>query len=201
MGRINRVQILYNGCFAHVFSRAVDKRNIFSDSVDFEKFKSQLLSSKQEFSFRIHHYCLMHTHFHLAVSMEDIGKFSEALKWVKWGYARYFNFKNTRFGPLWRDRFKSLLIENERYMNACGRYIERNPVAAGLVTKSEDWPYSSASHYAKGKRDDLVDAYTFDGEPMLIEENMEKSFTRGPVIGSELYKLRFEEDNAVPVPK
>jgi putative transposase len=201
MGRRNRKNILYDGCYAHVFSRAADKRYIFNGTQDFEKFKTLLAESKRRFSYRIHHYCLMHTHFHLAVSMDHAEAFSEGLKGVKWSYARYFNLRNQRFGPLWRDRFKSLLIEDERYLQACGRYIEGNPVEAGIVKRCEDWPYSSSRHYLEGKEDALVDSYTFDGEPITIKGDPEKTFTQGQVIGSDLFKIHFEEESILPVPR
>ncbi|MFH0754471.1 MAG: hypothetical protein V2A70_07900, partial [Candidatus Omnitrophota bacterium] len=59
MGRLNRKDILYDGCYAHIFSRAADKRNIFSGDEDFEKFKTLLVESKVKFFYRIHHYCFL----------------------------------------------------------------------------------------------------------------------------------------------
>lgn len=205
MGRKNRRSILYDGCYAHVFSRATEKKYIFETDHDFDTFKALLLESKSKHSYRIHHYCLMHTHFHLLVSMDNVKQFSEALKWVKWSYAKYFNYKHQRFGPLWRDRFKSLVIEDERYLQACGAYVEGNPVEAGMVERCEDWPYSSAQCYSsRHKKDALVDTYTFDGgSPLIVEkQNQEEFFTRGHVIGSELFKIHCQEKllQSMPVP-
>ena len=193
MGRINRGSILYEGCFAHVFSRSSEKRYIFEGDKDFERFKDLLLESKSRHGYRIHHYCLMHTHFHLVVGIGEVERFSEGLKWVKWNYTRYFNLREQRFGPLWRDRFKSLVIENEGYLQACGRYVEGNPVEAGMVKRCEDWPYSSSGYYFGGKEDVLVDAYAFDGEPVLIEEDPKKFFTKGHAIGSDTFKFYCHE--------
>lgn len=194
MGRINREDILSDGCYAHVFSRAIEKRYIFREDQDFKRFKEILLESKARFHYRIHHYCLMNTHFHVAVSMDEAKKFSEGLKWVKWSYARYFNLKRKRFGPLWRDRFKSLVIEDEGYLQACGRYIEGNPVEAGMVKRCEDWEYSSSRYYFLGKSDTLVDSYTFDGETAkAVNEDQKSFFTKGNAIGSDLFKLYCRE--------
>ncbi len=193
MGRRNREDILFDGCWAHVISRASDKRFIFEEAADFEKFKGLLMESKFKSGYKIHHYCLMNTHFHLVVSMEVAKHFSEGIKWVKWAYAKYFNFKAQRFGPLWRDRFKSLVIENERYLLACGRYVEGNPVEAGMVRKNADWAYSSSRHYETGQIDSLVDAYIFDGEPAVVVGEKEKFFAEGYAIGSELFKLHCQE--------
>lgn len=192
MGRKNRGNVLYDGCYAHVLSRATDKKYIFKANQDFETFRTFLQMSKDKYAYRIHHYCLMHTHFHLLVSMKSVKLFSEGLKWVKWNYTRYFNFKHQRFGPLWRDRFKSLLIEDERYLQACGAYVESNPVEAGMVGKCEDWPHSSSRYYFCGHEDALIDPYTFDGDAVIVEkERRQEFFTKGYVIGSELFKIQY----------
>ena len=68
----------------------------------------------------------MNTHFHLAVKISSIDKFSQALHYMKRDYTYWHNKKYKKVGPLWRERFKSLLIEDERYMYACGLYIEGN---------------------------------------------------------------------------
>ncbi len=196
MGRRNRRSILYDGCYAHVFSRSTEKKYIFETDQDFKTFKALLLESKSKYSYRIHHYCLMHTHFHLLVSMDSVKQFSEALKRVKWSYAKNFNYKHQRFGPLWRDRFKSLVIENERYLQACGAYVEGNPVEAGIVAKCENWKYSSAGYYFGQCEDALVDPYAFDGgNPLVVEkQKQEDFFMKGQAIGSELFKIHCQEE-------
>ncbi len=194
MGRKNRGSILFDGCWAHVFSRATEKKYIFREEADFKKFKDILLEAKTRHEFKIHHYCLMSTHFHIVVSIPSVQQFSEGLKWVKWSYARYFNLKNRRFGPLWRDRFKSLVIEDERYLRACGQYVEANPVEAGMVNRCEDWAHSSSRYYLRKAKDTLVDGYTFNGEPLVVAGNREEYFTKGHVIGSELFKIHCQEE-------
>jgi len=138
MGRIARQDILYAGCYAHVFTRAIGGFWIVSGQQDFEELKRLLLQAKKKFQFEIYHYCFMHTHFHVAVRVNDVFAFSKGLGYVKKKYAEWYNFKQKRFGPLWRDRFKSLLIEDEKYLYACGLYIERNPVKAGMVNKERN---------------------------------------------------------------
>lgn len=192
MGRYNRKSLLFDGCYAHVFSRAIEKRYIFQSSEDFQRFKELLLISKQRYAYRIHHYCLMNTHFHLVVSLDHVKEFSEGLKWLKWQYARYYNVKRKRFGPLWRDRFKSRLIEDEEYMKVCGNYVEGNPVEAGMVKKSEDWPHSSSRYYVMGQEDYLVDAYCSEGK-MAVSEELKRDCQKASVIGTELFKIHVEE--------
>jgi putative transposase len=69
---------------------------------------------------------------------------------LKSSYIRYFHAKYKLSGPLWRERYKSLLIENEPYLFVCGEYIENNPVKAGLANLSEEYPFGSA--YLKKKK-------------------------------------------------
>lgn len=98
--------------------------------------------------------------------------------------------------------FKGLVIEDERYLRACGLYVEGNPVEAGMVNRCEDWPHSSSRYYFTGLKDDLVDHYEMVGEIPRIEGNKESYFTKGTVIGSDLFKI-YKEENAfqwTPVP-
>ncbi len=157
-------------------------------------FQNLLLKVKKKYQFLIHHYCLMNTHFHMALSIANLHRFSLGLQWVKQEYTKYFNKKSLRTGPLWRERFKSLVIENESYLYACGLYIEYNPVTAGMVKKSEEWPYSSNAYYLTGKQNPLVDVY--DKTPKLpvdVDIQNAANFTQGYAVGSELFKLQIRE--------
>lgn len=193
MSRKARNEILFDGCFAHVFSQALEHRFVFHDSGHFEIFRRFLQEIKPKFSFSLHHYCLMNTHFHLLVSIPHLSTFSKALQQLKWQYTTWYNQRNKRQGPLWRERFKSLLIENESYLYACGLYIEQNPLKAGMVERSEDWPYSSSAYYELGKNDPLIDPYECEALPTGIDLKDDKFFTKGNVIGSELFKLQAKE--------
>ena len=189
MGRIPRNQLLYDGCYAHVFSRSISKQQIFRRSEDFEGFKEFLLNAKRKGNFLIHHYCLMHTHFHLAVTINDVNAFSNSLKELKRNYTYRFNAKTDHRGPLWRERFKSLLIEDEAYLSACGTYIEQNPVKAGLVARIQDWPHSSGRYYEDGILDPLIDYYDAFGLPDEIDLDDEDFFTKGSGIGTGLFRI------------
>lgn len=193
MARRSRQEILYDDCFAHVFSRALEKRWIFEEEGDFEYFKRLLREAKQKSGFSIHHYCLMNTHFHLAVSIPHLASFSRALQALQSKYTAFFNRKYHHEGPLWRGRFRSLLIENESYLYACGLYIEYNPVRARIVTKPSDWPHSSSPYYELGIPDALLDPYEGRVLPTTHSSLTEDSFTKGQVIGSDLFQLYLKE--------
>ncbi|MBF0523432.1 MAG: transposase [Candidatus Omnitrophica bacterium] len=201
--RMARNKILQDGCYAHVFSKSIEKRRIFQDAQDFQTFRESLLAVKAEYLFRIHHYCFMNTHFHLAVSIPSLDRFSVGLQRLKWSYTQYYNRRYQRKGPLWHERFKSLLIENDRYLYACGLYIEQNPVKAGLVAQSDDWAYTSASFYQKGRKDELLDGYEVPSLPDEIDRSDDIVFTRGAGIGTKIFKIYLKEataDRKMPVP-
>ena len=189
MPRRARGRILYEGCYAHIYSRALDQRFIFREKQDFEFFKTLLKETKQEFCYRVHHYCLMNTHFHFVVSMGSLTEFSKALKKIKQSYAEMFQNKYKRKGPVWWGRFGSQLIESERYMYACGLYIELNPVKAGMVEKAEDWEYSSSRYYFLGQPDELVDSYERPSYDTAMELTEGLNVGRGSYIGTPLFLL------------
>ena len=196
MSRMARSAFMYDGCYAHVISRSIRKQAIFNDTEDYQVFLDMLVQSKKEAQYRIFHYCLMSTHFHLAVKVANLTNFSKALQRLKSCYTYKYHAKYRLSGPIWRERFRSLLIENEPYMYACGRYIEHNPVEAGLVTRALDWPFSSCQYYENKKADGITDGYpndTLKNVPKHIDINDRSLFERGAVIGSNCFKFQLKE--------
>jgi len=193
-GRLARTDLLYDGCYAHVISRSIRKLKIFNEDDDFETFKKLLIIEKRRNKFKIYHYCLMHTHFHIAVEIPNVIDFSRSLSKVKSQYASAFHAKYRLSGPIWRERYKSLLIENEGYLLACGQYIEENPVKAGLVERSEDWKYCSSKHYNQDCVDGLIDEYEDMNSVRRVKVEAgttSEDFEKGNLIGSSFFKFQF----------
>ncbi len=191
MGRIAREALFYNGCFAHVFTRAIEKRKIFEKAEDFVFFKQKMIETKKEYSFKVFHYCLMQTHIHMVVEICDCDKFSQGMKTLKKAYTHKYNIAHKRFGAVWRDRYRAKLIENEFYLNACGKYVENNPVEAGMVDRAIDWPHSSSRYYELGEEDLIVDPYDHVGmRSMEIELIEGDEFEKMRAIGSEWFQYR-----------
>lgn len=192
MGRIARGSVLYDGCYAHVFTRAIEKRRVLKGEEDFKKLKRLIKQSKKKYKFCVHHYCLMSTHFHLVVRMENVGEFSKAMGFIKKTYSEWYNVKNKRFGPMWRDRYKSLLIEDENYLYACGLYVEQNPVKAGMVNEAAEWKHSSSRYYQVGGEDELVNGYELPELPDDVDLTRDGDFTRGLGVGSGYFKYQLK---------
>ena len=99
----------------------------------------------------------MSNHFHLAIEALKVSELSSYIGRVCERYTKYFHRKYNGSGPLWRGRYKSKVVQKEGYLNRLARYIERNPVRAGLnITRPDEYQWSSASCYMKGIDDQLV---------------------------------------------
>lgn len=142
----------------HVFNRGNNRHNLFSHSVDFEHFKDLMLTIKTELRIDIYHYCLMDNHFHLLLRILNSNGLPRFMHKLQLGYARYYKTRFGYQGHVFQERYKSPKIPKESYYLQCGRYIERNPLTAGLVKEAYEYPYSSARYYALGEENPLVTA-------------------------------------------
>jgi REP element-mobilizing transposase RayT len=135
------------GSFYHVMNRGIAKRPIFEDRSDRRHFLSRLARCVRLNWLEVHAFTLLSTHFHLVVRSTN-GRMSDAMRSAQHAYVRRFNRKHARDGPLFRGRFLSRRIDSELYWWRVLRYIDLNPVLAGLVSDSRDYPYGSAHFYA-----------------------------------------------------
>ncbi|MBI5969518.1 MAG: transposase [Deltaproteobacteria bacterium] len=136
----------YPEIFYHVLSRGNEKREIFRDKSDYLKFLDTIGQMVQRFKLGVHAYVLMKNHYHLLIHTKE-ANLSRAIQWLGVCYSVWFNRRHQRTGHLFQGRFKSFLIENERYFTAMVLYIHGNPLRAGLVGRLEDYPWSSYPAY------------------------------------------------------
>ncbi|MDP3620219.1 MAG: transposase, partial [Ramlibacter sp.] len=104
----------------------------------------------------IHAYVLMSNHFHLLATPETVEAIPQMMQAVGRRYVRYFNQRQGRTGTLWEGRYRSTLIQAERYLLACMVYIDLNPVRAGMESSPAAYPWSSHAHYAGLRSDRLI---------------------------------------------
>lgn len=113
--------------------------------------RERLLSLIEEYAQRcevdVHAYVLMGNHFHLLLTPRAADGLSHMMQGVGRSYVRYFNHFHQRTGTLWEGRYKSTVIQTERYMLACMAYVDLNPVRAHLCERALDYPWSSHAHY------------------------------------------------------
>jgi len=140
----------------HIIQRGNNRNPCFFARNDFQSYLDFLLESKQRFSCRIHAYVLMPNHIHLLATPDDIGAAAAMLKWLSQKYVQHINRKYRRVGTLWQGRYRSCLVDSEHYFMVCQRYIELNPVRAGLCTHPAEYDWSSYRANAYGYADARV---------------------------------------------
>jgi putative transposase len=149
------LRIAYNGAFYHVTARGNERRKIFISQADYKKFLSYLADAVHKYGVVLHAFALMANHYHLVVETPN-ANLSAFVHAVNSAYTTYFNIKRKRAGHLFQGRFKSILIEKDRYLLELSRYIHLNPVRAAIVEKPEDYPYSSYRSYASTREETIV---------------------------------------------
>lgn len=140
----------------HVILRGNNRQAIFFSDLDREHLLATLAESASQYRVAIHAYVLMDNHFHLLVTPPSADALSRMMQSLGRRYVGWFNARHQRSGTLWEGRFRAGLIEGERHLLACMRYIELNPVRAGLCAEPAQWPWSSAAHHMGLARSSLV---------------------------------------------
>jgi len=121
-------------------------RNIKTHGENIEDGITKLLCEKER-SVRIIAYLIMPTHFHIVLKQNSDSGIERYMANISNAYARYFNTRINRKGPLWIGRFRNVLVESDNQLMHLTRYIHLNPVSAGLVTNASNWKHSSYAEY------------------------------------------------------
>jgi putative transposase len=141
---------------AHLVQRGNNRQRCFVDDVDRQRYLDDARTAATRYCVAIHAYVLMPNHVHLLVSTPDAGATSRMMQALGRRYVAYFNLRHCRTGTLWEGRFHSSPIGTDRYFWSCHRYIECNPVRAGLCQSPRDFRWSSHRHNALGRDDPIV---------------------------------------------
>ncbi|KPA15103.1 transposase [Candidatus Magnetomorum sp. HK-1] len=153
MARIAR--IVSPGMPHHVTQRGNRRQKTFFNDDDYRFYLTLMSEWCNVHDVDIWAYCLMPNHIHLIAVPKKKDSLRLAIGEAHRRYTRRINFREDWRGHLWQGRFSSFIMD-ENHLLACTRYIEMNPVNAGLVKKPEDWPWSSASPHINWENDDLV---------------------------------------------
>ncbi len=145
-------RIEYSDAIYHVMSRGNEGRTIFIDDDDRKRFIGILGKMTERFQMEIHVWVLMSNHYHMLLKTRN-PNLSKGMQWLGANYTRYFNIRHQRRGHLFQGRFKSLLVENNRYMLRLSCYIHRNPLRSGIVKRLADYRWSSYLKYAYGNKE------------------------------------------------
>ena len=146
----------------HIVQRGNNRENVFLDRTDYEKYLSLLAKYSKEREAGILAYCLMPNHVHLLVTPSHEETLAKMMQGVTLCYTQHFNRRKGRTGRLWECRYHSTAIDRDSYLWTVSKYIENNPVRAGISQRPEDYPYSSARAHILGKNDRLLNEPLFD---------------------------------------
>ena len=140
----------------HLIQRGNDQAPCFLEDGDRRFYLKCLHDAGEKYHCEIHAYVLMTDHVHLLVTPRKARSVPRTMQALGRNYVRYFNSRYGRTGTLWRGRYKSSLVQDERYFLISSRYIEMKPVRAGLAIRPGDYIWSSYRSNALGQKSDLV---------------------------------------------
>ena len=202
----------YPGACYHVILRGNAGHDIFFDQKDRSRFFFLLQEGIERYKHRIHAYCLMTNHVHLAVQVGEV-PLSRIIQNISFRYTSYMNRRRQQVGHLFQGRYKALLIDADSYLLELVRYIHNNPVRAGLVTSPDQYPWSSHAVYLgngtvpwlatdwvlsrfaeqKQRAVALYHDFVMQGK----DDAYQKDFHQGTIEGRILGEDRFAEDALV----
>lgn len=200
------------GIPVHVVQRGNNRQVCFTTNADMACYANWLYEASVKYGVKLHAWVLMTNHVHLLMTPSTNEAVSRVLQQVGRRYVRYFNEQQGRSGTLFEGRFKASLVDSVRYLLTCQRYIELNPVRAGMVEDPSDYRWSSYQAHGFGKavkmwtphdtylamdKDDEVRRSLYRalfsealGEDLLAEIRL--STQTGFVLGAEKFRAQIE---------
>lgn len=184
----------------HVTQRGNNRATVFFDDQDRCTYLELLTKYSEKFSLQIWAYCLMDNHVHLLTVPEKDNSLARGIGLTNQVYTQYLNRKLNQSGRIWQNRFFSCLVDSDEYLWTVARYIERNPVKAGLAENAEDYDWSSAKAHLTFTKDDLLQSPSWLEEADRInyaefilyndetaENNLRKATRSGRPFGSDRF--------------
>ncbi len=192
MGRYPRLFVSHIP--VHITQRGHDRQPVFTRPDDYEYYLANLAEIKQDLGVRLLGYCLMTNHVHLIVVPEgEASNVSRLMRVLAGRQTRRINKVRDRTGTLWEGRFKASLIDTDRYLLTCYRYVDLNPVRAAIVASPQDYRWSSYRGHAGLTTDPLLDAhdtYTALGDSAEQRADAYRSLVAAGVDDEELATIR-----------
>lgn len=143
----------------HVIMRGVDRQATFFSLDDYALYKKALLTNLDRYGAAVHAYVLMTNHVHLLLTPVTARSIPQIIQGLGRDYVQPINRQYKRTGTLWQGRYKACLVQDDQYLLACQRYIELNPVRAGMVADPADYRHSSYRSNALGVPDPIIEPH------------------------------------------
>jgi len=168
----------------HIMNRGNGKQEVFHKDKDYEAFVDLINEAKVRYPVKVFGYCLMPNHFHMVVMPEHGEDLSRLMQWVMTCHVRRYHKHYGSSGHVWQGRFKSFMIQEDVHLIMVLRYIDGNPVRAGLVKSAKEWKWSSHGKVI-GKRERLL----ADEVPIELPNEWDR-YVYKPLTEKELERLR-----------
>jgi len=214
-----RLRICPVGIPQHIIQRGNNRQVCFVNDEDMAAYANWLYEASQKFQVQIHAWVFMNNHIHLLVTPMVNNGVSKMMQYVGRYYVLYFNRAYRRAGTLWEGRFKSCLVQDNDYFLHCQRYIELNPVRAGMVEDPADYQWSSYQANALGLKAKLITPHELymslgpceatrqayyrslfqRGISTALITDIRSSLNRGLALGNERFKAQVEALTGQPV--
>ena len=191
MARLARVVVA--GFPHHITQRGNRRQDVFFVDEDYQAYIDLLAAWCSHYGVAVWAYCLMTNHVHLIAVPEAAEGLTPAISEAHRRYSRHINFREGWRGHLWQGRFASFPMD-EPYLLAAARYVERNPVEAGMVERAGDYPWSSALAHLDGRDDHLVQV-----RPLLELVSDWEAFLEGLVPGADSRAFQAHERTGRPL--
>jgi putative transposase len=153
------LRIEYLGALYHITSRGNERKAIFLDDEDRERFLEILLDYHTRYGMLLHSYVLIDNHYHLILETPQ-GNLLKIMHGINGCYTGYFNRRHGRSGHLFQGRYKGVLVDKDEYLIPLSRYIHLNPVRAKVVSSPEKYNWSSYASYIGKEREKVVVEYS-----------------------------------------
>lgn len=181
------------GLSQHVIQRGNNRGAIFRAPFDYQFFLTVLRHAAGHSRVDVHGYVLMTNHFHLIVTSASPTGLPEMMQTIGRTYVRFFNARYERTGALWEGRYRASMLHDEKYWMTCLRYVELNPVRAGLVAAPELYRWSSYRTHAVGRPDPLVrphSLYLAIGATAADRQQAWRTVCESPIQDGQLARIR-----------
>lgn len=154
MARLPRYTIINQP--QHILLRARAEQQVFFEEQDYQYFHDCLEAAAYNYRLKVHAYVLMPDHVHILASPGNKDSVSRTVQSIGRNYVQYFNECYGGSGTLWEGRYRATVLDDKQYLLTCCRYIELNPVRAGLVKSPSKYQWSSHAHNARGEIDEMI---------------------------------------------
>src|SRR3972149_2928979 len=153
-----------DGLVYHVINRGNNRQPVFCKAADYAAFLTAIADLKERMPFQLYGYCLLNNHFHLLIRPTE-ATISRILQSLLVSHTQRYHRHHGSGGHVWQGRFKSPVIQNDEHLLAVLRYIEANPLRAKIVSRANDYRWSSYRAHGLGEADPLLD-------PLVLYEQL-----------------------------